>query len=306
MEGRWKALGNKIWQARYIYLLLLPAVIFFLVFDYGPMYGLLLAFKKYNARLGILRSEWVGLSNFRRIFITPQAVNALINTFVISLSRLIFQFPVPILLALLINEMPGKKLKRIYQTIYTFPHFLNWVVVASILVNFLSTTGTVNTILSNLGMGKINFLSNPKTFRGLLYLTASWKEMGWSSIIYIAAIAGIDPTLYEAATVDGAGRYRKIIHVTLPGITSTIIVLFILATGRIMNAGFEQIFNLQNPAVQNVSDIIDTYVYTITFKGTPSYGFSTAVGMFKSVTNCLLLIIADRVVRFMSGRGLFQ
>lgn len=303
---RRKTLRRHIWQARYLYLLLIPGLLYFIIFHYVPMAGLILAFKKFNATLGIWGSKWVGMQNFNRIFSTPDAVTAIKNTFVINFSRLIWQFPAPIILALLINEMRGTKVKRIYQTVYTFPHFLSWVIVSTLLNNFFANGGMVNTIISNMGGQRINFLADKSLFRPFLYATANWKEMGWSSIIYLAAITGIDPTLYEAATVDGASRFKQVWHVTLPCISTTIITLFILQVGRIMNSGFEQVFYLQNPAVKEVSDILDTYVYTITFKANPNYGFSTAVGLFKSVINLVMLITANRVVKAISDQGMFS
>jgi len=206
---------------------------------------------------------------------------------------------------MLINEMPGRKLKRTYQTILTFPHFLSWVIVASILNNFLANTGALNSLIVSLGGNPVSFLTTPEIFRPILYLTANWKHMGYSSIIYIAAIAGIDPSLHEAAIVDGAGRMRRIWSITLPCISSTIIVLFIMQVGNIMNAGFDQTFNMMNNAVKPVADILDTYVYWITFRATPSYGFSAAVGMFKSVINFAMLIFADRIIKLLGGNGMF-
>ena len=270
------------------------------------MSGLVLAFKKYNARLGIWGSQWVGWSHFERIFATPAAMRAIKNTFEINLSRLIWQFPMPIILAILINEMRGTRLKRVYQIVYTFPHFLSWVIVSTIISNFFANGGMINTIIANLGGERIDFLSNADFFRPFLYLTNNWKEMGWSSIIYMAAIMGIDASLYEAATVDGAGRFKQMLYITLPGIQATIITMFILQVGRIMNSGFEQIFYLQNGAVKDVSDILDTYVYSITFNATPNYGFSTAVGLFKSVINLFMLIAANFVVKKVSGSGMFS
>ena len=300
-----KPLYLRIWDARYLYALLLPLLIFLIVFKYVPMVGLQIAFKKYSAKLGVWGSKWIGMDNFRRIFISPDAISAIRNTLVISFERLIFEFPVPIILAMLINEMPGRGVKRVYQTILTFPHFLSWVIVASILNNFLSNTGSLNTMISKLGGTTISFLSTPRIFRPILYITANWKHMGYSSIIYIAAIAGIDPTLHEAAIVDGASRLRRIWSITLPCISSTIIVLFIMQVGNIMNAGFDQTFNMMNDAVKSVADILDTYVYRITFRATPSYGFSAAVGMFKSVINFAMLIVADRVIKLLGGSGMF-
>lgn len=305
MQTRLHRLRRSMWNARYLYLLLLPAFVFFATFDYAPMGGVLLAFKKYNAKLGILGSKWVGLDHFRRIFTTPDAMTAIINTLEINVCRLIFQFPVPIILALMLNEMPGRRVKRVYQTVFTFPHFLSWIVVSTILTNFMANAGMVNNIIVALGGQRVNFLSNAAIFRPILYITQNWKEMGWSSIIYMAAIAGIDLSLYEAATVDGAGRLRQIWHVTLPGIRSTIVVLFILQVGRIMNSGFEQIFYLSNAGVKQVADILDTYIYRITFDAVPNYGFSTAVGLFKSVINLIMLIVANRVVKMVNETGLF-
>lgn len=295
------------WDARYLYLLLLPGLVYFAIFCYGPMYGLLLAFKKFNAGLGILGSQWVGLYQFQRLlFSTPDFINALENTLIISLSRLLVEFPFPIALGVLLGEMKFGKTKRIFQTIYTFPHFLSWIIVSGILVSFLDSNGPVNSILVSLGGEKANLLANTQTFRLLLYATSIWKSAGWSSIIYMAAITGIDPQQYEAAIIDGAGRLRRIWHITLPGIKPTIIVLFLLALGNVMNAGFDQIFNLQNAVVRPVSEIIDTYIYRITFLAVPDFSFSTAVGLFKSVINLTLLLVANRVVTAINGSGLFK
>lgn len=306
VKARLRKGALNMWQARYLYLLLLPAAVYFALFQYGPMNGVVLAFKKYNAKLGIWGSPSVGWDNFRRIFITPAAMTAIRNTFEINLSRLVWQFPAAIILALLLNEMRGTRVKRLYQTVYTFPHFLSWVVVSSLLSNFFSNGGLINTIISAFGGSRIDFLANETWFRPFLYLTHNWKEMGWDSIIYIAAIAAIDPTLYEAATVDGASRWKQAFHVTLPCISSTVVTLFILQVGRIMNAGFEQIFYMQNPAVKGVSEILDAYVYNITFKAAPNYGFSTAVGLFKSVVNLFMLALANRVVKWVGGSGMFS
>lgn len=289
-----------MWKARYIYILLLGYFVWLLIFHYGPMYGLLLAFKKYNAKLGIWGSEWVGLDNLRRIFVTPVAKRAIWNTLTISIRRTIFQFPFPIILAVLITEMRGRKLKKVYQTIFTFPHFLSWVVVGAILTNFLSSSGTINTALANMGLEKINFLGNSKIFTSLLFVTANWKGMGWGAIIYMAAIAGIDPTLYDAAKVDGASRWQQIWHITLAGIKSTIAIKLILDIGGIMNAGFDQIFNMRNDVVNSAVTILDTYVYDITFGAVPNYGFSTAVGLFKSVIDFILLILANQISGYLS------
>lgn len=304
MKARLHRLGTAIWHARYLYLLLIPGIVYFAVFHYQPMSGLVLAFKKYNAKLGIWGSKWIWLDNFKRIFTTPAAMTAIRNTLEINFSRLLFQFPVPILLALLINEMRGTRIKRIYQTVYTFPHFLSWVVMSAIISNFFANGGMINTIIADMGGTRINFLADTSLFRPLLYFTHNLKEMGWSSIIYIAAISAIDPTLYEAAIIDGANRLQQARYVTLPCILGTIVTLFILQVGRIMNSGFEQIFYMQNASVKGVSEILDTYIYNITFNAVPSYGFSTAVGMFKSVINLIMLVGTNVIVKRLSGKGL--
>lgn len=301
-----KGIFHKLWADRYLYLMLLPLAVWIAVFCYVPMGGIVMAFKDYSARLGIWGSEWVGLKHFQRIFITPTAVKSIVNTVVISVGRLLLEFPAPIILAILITEMPGSKLKKVYQTIFTFPHFLSWVVVSVILSNFLSNSGAINALLDNMGMEKINFLANTKIFKPLLFFTSNWKEMGWSAIIYMAAIAGIDPTLYDAAKVDGASRMQQIWHITLTSIRSTIAIMLILAVGNVMNAGFDQIFNMRNGVVKESVQILDTYIYDITFLAMPDYGFSTAVGLFKSIINFALLIVTNKVVYRFTGERMFQ
>lgn len=306
MKNKKKSIWMEMWHSRYIYLMLLPFFVWLIIFHYGPMYGILLAFKKYNARRGIWGSDWVGLDNFRRIFITPMAVSSIRNTVLISLGRLIIQFPSPIVLAILINEMRGKRLKKVYQTIFTFPHFLSWVVVSAILTNFLSLNGAINSLLTWLGLDKVNFLTNRPLFVSMLFATGIWKGIGWSAIIYMAAIAGIDPTLYDAARVDGATRWQQIWHITLTGIRSTIAIVFILDVGGLMNAGFDQIFNMRNAVVSSAVEILDTYVYGITFAASPNYGFATAVGLFKSVINFALLMLANQTVGWLTGEKLYR
>ena len=299
-------LAQRIWKARYLYICLLPLFIWLVIFKYGPMYGVILAFKKYSARQGILGSEWVGLANFKRIFITPLAVKSIINTLQISVGRLAFEFPMGVIVAVLLTEMPGKRVKKAVQTVLTFPHFLSWVVVACILRNFLASDGIVNVLLARGGFGTVNFLGNESLFRPFLYVTANWKEMGWSAIIYMAAIAGIDPTLYEAAECDGASRLKRIWHITLPGIRGTIAIMFILAVGGIMSAGFDQIFNLNNAMVADSARILDIYIYDLTFRSVPDYGFTTAVGMFTAVINLLMLLTANQVVYKLTGNKMFS
>lgn len=306
LNGPKKSLARQIWDARWLYLLILPGVLYFVVWHYMPMEGILLAFKKYNARLGIWGSEWVGLKNFKRIFITPAAIKAILNTLRISLSRLVIEFPAPIILALLLNEVVGKRFKKVLQTVYTFPHFLSWVVVSIIVSNFLSNAGFFNSLLRELGFESVNFLADKALFRPLIYFTSIWKEVGWSSIIYMAAIANVDPALYEAAELDGAGRLQQAWHITVSSIRDTIVLMFIMSVGGMMNAGFDQIFNMSNDVVKEAGQIIDTYVYDITFLSAPNYGFSTAVEVFKAVINLILMLLANKVSKKATGNALFN
>lgn len=298
-------LSRRIWNARYIYLFLLPSLIVLTIFRYGSMYGVLLAFKKYKASLGIWKSPWVGLDHFKRLFNTPNAVGAVWTTLEISLGRLLLCFPAPILLALLINEMPLRRTGRVYQVIYTFPHFLSWVIVAGMIKTLFKNNGAINELLSYLGLESVNFLGSTSVFRAMLYGTDIWKGAGYSCILYLAAITSIDPGLYEAARLDGAGRFRCMWHITLPGMSGVICISLILAISGMMNGGFDQIFNLRNPVVAKSAQIIDTYVYDVTFAATPDYGFSTAVGLFKSVINCILLILANFGVKRISGQSIY-
>lgn len=306
-QGKKGKLKKEIWKNRYLYLMLLPLLVWLAVLCYAPMYGILLAFKEYNASLGVWKSPWVGMKHFQRIFITPDAVKALTNTLVINLGRLVFTFPMPIILALLITEMPGgKRVKKWSQTFLTFPHFLSWVVVSTILTNFLAQSGAVNKLIVSMGGEPVNFLGNAKLFRWMLFLTANWKEAGWAAIIYMAAITGVDMELYDAAKVDGASRWKQIWNITLPSIRPTIAVMFILEVGSMMTAGFDQVFNLRNGAVKSVAQILETYVYDITFLAVPNYGFSTAVGLFTAVANFAMLLLANKVVYWLTGEKMFS
>ena len=299
-------LALEIWKAKYIYLLLIPFVIWLIIFSYVPMAGVVLAFKEYNAADGIWGSAWVGLKHFKRIFSTPAAVKSIITTITLSLQRIVFEFPVPIIVAILITEMPGKRVKKWFQTILTFPHFLSWVTVSAILVTIFSESGAINTVINNLGLDSIPFLSNSILFKAMLFITHNWKEMGWSAIIYMATISSIDPGLYEAAEIDGASRLKQIWHITIPALMPLISLQLIMKVGHVMNAGFGQIFNMRNSVIADSVQILDAYIYDITFKSIPNYGFSTAVGLFKSVINFLLLMGANQLVGKMTGEKMWS
>lgn len=293
---------------KYLYLLALPLLAYYIVFDYVPLYGIILAFKEFNFAKGIWGSEWVGLANFREIFGLQDFWVAFRNTLIISLGRLVFEFPVPIAVALLINEVRRMRLKQFYQVVYTFPHFLSWVIVSGIMVNFLGAFGVLNQLLVLVGLEKVSLLVDPDYFHGLIYGSSLWKDMGWGTIIYLAAIAGINPALYEAASIDGANRFQQMLHITWPSLKSTVVILLILQIGRTMSSGgggFDQIFNLYNPAVYEKSDILDTYIYRRTFAVGSSYGTSTAVGLFKSVINFVLLYTANKAAKRLGQDGLY-
>jgi putative aldouronate transport system permease protein len=286
-------------------MLLLPGILYYFIFSYIPMSGLQLAFKQFNAKLGIWGSHWVGLFNYTFVVRDPAFWRAAINTVTISLERLLFQFPTPIILALLINELSAHKYKRVLQTIYTFPNFLSWVIISGIMFNLLEMNGLINNILLGLGQKQINFLTSTRLIRPMLFITENWKSAGWGAIIYLASIAGIEMEQYESAIIDGTSRFQRMIYITLPGIRETIIVMFILAIGNIMNAGFDQIFNMGNAAVQNKIDMLDWYIYRITFMGNVDFGFSTAISLMKAVVNFVFLIAANQAAKAIAKTGLF-
>lgn len=290
------------------YLLIIPGILYFLVFHYVPMYGVIIAFKDiapFEGLKGIFSAEWVGFTHFRNFMSSYYFWDIIGNTLTISLYRLIFGFPAPIILALLINEVRHVAFKRTVQTISYMPHFISMVVLAGLVTTLLSTDGGfVNGLLQKLGLEPIAFLTDTHYFRPVLVVSAIWKEVGWSSIIYLAAIAGVDPQLYEAARVDGAGRFRQIWHITLPGISHMIVILLILQIGHIMDAGFEQVFLLYSPPVYDVADIIDTYVYR---KGLVEvqYSFAAAVGLFKAVIAVILVVGANYLAKKIDQEGIW-
>ena len=312
-----KTLAKRIWRYKWIYLfMLLPGLAVIIIFRYLPLPGIALAWKKFVPTFGakglysyLTSSQPNGWTHFERMFSESDFWNATKNTFIISLIKLIFGFPFPIILAILINEMTLRRYKKVVQTIYTFPHFLSWVVVSGIVLNLFGDSGVVKSVAVsfNPALAKNwNFLYNSSDFRPLLVFSDIWKEGGWGTILYLAAIAGVDPSLHEAAIVDGANRFQRIMHITLPEITSLIIIMLILSIGNMMNANFDQIFNLYSAPVFDVGDVIDTYIYRITFQSASAmdYGFSTAVGLFKNVINFVLLIGANRIAKMFGHDGI--
>ncbi len=286
---------------RSIYLLLIPGILFFAVFSYTPLYGLQLAFKTYKLKYGIMGSPWVGMKHFQTLFIRKEFWNAFSNTLELSFLKLLICFPVPIIIALAFNELRSRRLMKTLQIIYTLPNFLSWVIISGIMTKLMLTDGALNTMFKMLGLPSVDYLYDGGIFRGMLLVTDIWKSAGWSSIIYMAAITAIDPSLYESAIIDGANRWQRMWYITLPAIRPTIATLLILAVGGALNGNFDQIFNMYNNIVMTSTDIIDTYIYRITFLQSPNYGFSTAVGLFKGVINCILLLTANIIVSRIDG-----
>lgn len=283
-------------------LMFLPAAITLALFAYAPMYGLTIAFKDFVLLKGISGSPWVGLENFRKLLTAPSFSEVFANTIKISFLRLIFGFPAPILLALLLNEVGNARFKKVVQTISYLPHFLSWVVLAGIVIQILSpSSGIVNQIIVMFGGNPIYFVADPRYFVPMLIVTGIWKEVGWGTVVYLASITSISPELYEAATIDGAGRFQKMLHITLPALRPVVSIMFILNSGNLINAGFDQIYNLYNPAVYKVADIIDTYVYRRGLLDM-KYSFSSAAGLFKNIISFALVLTTNGLVKVISGK----
>jgi len=304
----WIGLLRAINKNRFYYLLALPGLLYFLIFHYLPMFGIIIAFKDitpFSGLDGILHQPFVGLFHFERWVKSYYFTNVMGNTLVISGMKLLFGFPTPIILALLINEVRVTWFKRTVQTISYMPHFLSMVVVSGMVMNLLSSQGgLVNQIVVGLGGSSHAYLTDPKYFRAILVGSHVWQHVGWGTILYLAAMSGIDPQLYEAAMIDGANKFQQIRHITLPGITFVIIILLIFAIGGLLNAGFEQILLLYSPSVYSVADIIDTYVYRSGLLSM-QYSFATAVGVFKSIVAMILLLGANWVARRLGQTGIW-
>ena len=288
--------GNLCYYKEY-YLMLIPGILFFLVFCYGPMYGLVIAFQDYFPLKGVTGSKMVGLKHFRALFTDPFFLSVLKNTIVISFYKLLICFPAPILLCLALNEISNYRFKKIDQSISYLPHFVSWVVVSGIIIEFLSPSrGPINILLQNLGMEPIFFVAEPKYFRGVLVLSDLWKSVGWGSIVYLAAVTSVDPTLYEAAEMDGAGRIKKILHVTIPALAPIITVMFIMESGKILNDSFEQVYNFLTPSTYAVGDVISTFVYRMGIQKM-QYSFTTAVDLFKNIISFMLVVMTNYIAR---------
>ncbi|MGI2296128.1 ABC transporter permease [Paenibacillus sp. GXUN7292] len=308
IKGVFKQTGERrflrtLISQKYLLLLLLPGIAATFVFSYLPMYGILIAFKQFNPLHGIWGSKWIGLQNFKELFDAVLFWRAFKNTIVLNLYQILFAFPGPILFALLLNEIRNVVFKRWMQTVTYFPHFLSWVVVGGFAVAILSpNTGVLATITEWFGGERYSefLLTDPKAFRTILIVTELWKNMGWGAIIYLAAITGVNPEYYDAAVIDGAGRFKQALHVTLPAIMPTIVVLLVLRIGNMMGSDFEQIYVLYSPNVYEVGDVLSTYVFRLgLFQG--KYSYTTAVGLFQSIIGFTLIVLANRLSRRAGG-----
>ena len=299
-----KKLKREIFQNRIFYVMLIPGIVLTFIFSYLPMYGVVLAFKDYSIRSGILGSPWCGLENFYTLFDIPQFKVAFKNTIVINLLKLVFAFPIPIVLAVMINSIRSPYIKRPVQTILYLPHFVSWVIVAGILFSLLDEDGVVYRVLEIFGVKKFDILADGGGFLTILVLSDIWKEAGWGAIIYLAALTSISGEYYEAAKVDGASDFRMFVSITLPLLMPTISVMLILRVGGLVSGGFDQIYNLYNEQVYDVADVLDTFSYRFGI-GEGYFEMGTAVGLIANVINIFLLIIANRLIKIMGGEPLY-
>lgn len=294
-----------ITKNKFLWLMALPGILYFIIFKYFPMWGVVISFQNYSPYAGFWGSEWVGLAHFERFFSNPDFFKLFRNTMAINLLNLTLFFPMPIVLSLFLNEVRSLVYKRVLQSVIYLPHFFSWVIIVGITFLMLSKgEGILNKLLEAIGYNKFDFLTNPDIFWLMLVFQQIWKDAGWGTIIFLAAIAGTDPQLYEAARMDGAGRFKQMWHVTLPAIRPVIIVLFILRIGEIMDVGFEQVFLMMNGAVADVADVFDTYVYRLGVQQ-GQFSFSTAVGLFKSIVGLILVILANKLAKRFGEEGVY-
>jgi putative aldouronate transport system permease protein len=304
-QERRTELMRKIKKNKLIYLMILPGILYFIIYKYIPMYGLVIAFQDYKPYKGIMGSEWVGLEHFRRLFSEPDFWMIFSNTIILFALNIVLFFPIPIILALMLNEIRFMAFKRTVQTLIYIPHFMSWVIIVSIGYVMLTLDGgIINGLLVALGFEKVNFLLNPDWFRPTYITQVIWREAGWGTIIYLAAMASIDPQLYEAARMDGANRFKQMWHITLPSIKSVIIILLILKIGDVLELGFEHVYLLLNSANREVAEIFDTYVYIAGLKQ-GQYSYSTAVGFFKGIVGLILVMFANWLAKRNGQEGIY-
>jgi putative aldouronate transport system permease protein len=297
--------GKALIRDRYLVIMVLPVILYFILFAYYPMYGVLIAFKDYSISKGILGSEWAGFQYFEQFFSSLYFNRLLKNTLLISVYSLLWGFPIPIIFALMLNEFKDSLFKRGIQTIAYLPHFISLVVICGMLINFLSPQGgIINQFITLTGNKPINFLGTPKWFRTVYIASGIWQEFGWSSIIYLAALSGINPELYESARIDGAGRWKQMLHITLPGIKPTILTILILSIGNIMSVGYEKIILIYNQSTYETADVISSYVYRMGLLS-QQYSYAGAVGLFNSAVNVALLLLCNVLGKRFFGVGIW-
>jgi putative aldouronate transport system permease protein len=292
-------------RSKYLMLLFLPALVYYIMFKYVPMFGIMISFKDYNTFKGVWASDWVGLKHYSLFFNSPDFLKLLKNTVLLGVYKIVFGFPAPIMLALLLNEVRKSIIKRFVQTISYLPHFISNVVVVGMMFLFLSpSSGLVNNVIEWLGYDAVNFMQNENYFRTIYVLSEIWQHIGWETIIYLAALSSIDPQLYEAARVDGANRRHQLLHITIPGIAPAIIILFILNVGRVLDIGFEKVLLMLNPSIYSTADVLSTYVYRTGIQAM-NYSYGTAIDFFTSVINLLFILTANWISRKASETSLW-
>jgi len=316
MPAKPQAIGKMIAIRKHIrnnldlYLMSVPGLLYLIIYKFVPIYGLTLAFKDFNLFLGnsvleaMQQSPWVGFKNFSAIFSKPEFTQVFWNTVIISVYKIVYLFPLPILLALLLGEVRSELFRRTIQTLVYLPHFLSWIIIFGLFFTLLGTYGLVNQMLASFGIGPIKFFTDVNYFRSLLVLTEGWKEVGWSAIIFLAGMTAIDPQLYEAAVMDGASRFKRMIYITIPGILPIIVLILILRVGQVLNAGFEQVLAMYNPAVYEVADILQTFIYRVSL-GQMDFSMGTAMGLFESVVAFILIVGCNTICRKTLGRSLW-
>ena len=303
MQRKKKITTTKLKNQAQYHLMLLPGVILTFIFCYIPLYGLIIAFEDYNPGLGFA-SPWVGLDNFKFLFNQPNFLRTIWNTLYIAIFKLLLGIIVPVTFAVLLNEMISNKVKRVYQTLIYIPNFLSWVILAGVLMDLLGTDGAINILLGKLGIEAIPFLGNARVFPWTMIISDVWKGFGYGTIVYLAALTGIDPGLYESATLDGATRWQRIRYITVPLLKPTIVLMLVLALGGVLNAGFDQVYNLYSPVVYSTGDIIDTYVYRLGIQQA-QYSIGAAVGLFKSLVSCILVCVSYYMADKLAGYKIF-
>lgn len=298
-------LRKDLWKYKSIYLMVIPVLLYYIIFCYKPMYGAVIAFQDYSVADGIMGSPWVGMKHFKDFVMEPDFLRLIKNTLAISIYGLIFGFPAPIIFALLLNEIRQKKFKRLVQTASYLPHFISIVVICGMISNFVSRDGFISILFARItGREPVAMLSNKAYYLPIYIISNIWQGMGWDAIIYIAALAGVDASLYEAASIDGAGKWKQLLHVTLPSIIPTIIIMFILRIGSVLNVGYEKTLLLYNPLIYERADIISTYTYRLAFSG-QQWSYTTAIGLFNSVINFMLVVIVNKICDKVNGTSLW-